>query len=59
MSQYFERFEMVNNQPKLHVPEDACDCHMHVYESRFPLTPTAISKPPEAPVEEYQKVQRR
>jgi len=59
MSQDFERFEMVNNQPKLQVPENACDCHMHVYESRFPLAPTAISKPPEAPVEEYKKVQRR
>ena len=59
MSQDFERFEMVKNQPKLQVPENACDCHMHVYENRFPLAPTAISKPPEAPVEEYKKVQRR
>jgi D-galactarolactone isomerase len=59
MSQPYEKSEGKNNKPSLHVPEDACDCHMHVYESRFPLSPTALSKPPEAPVEDYEKVQER
>jgi D-galactarolactone isomerase len=44
--------------PKLTVPEHACDCHMHIYEDRFALAPTATFKPPDAPVSEYRKVQR-
>ena len=23
--------------PKLKLPADACDCHMHIYDSRFPI----------------------
>lgn len=45
------------NAPKLKVPPRACDCHMHVYESRFALAPTATFQPPPAPASEYRKVQ--
>ncbi len=45
--------------PKLKAPAGACDCHMHVYESRFPVAPTAAATPPEAPVEAYRSVQKR
>jgi D-galactarolactone isomerase len=31
----------------------ACDCHMHVYEDRWPLAPTATFKPPQAPAADY------
>ena len=31
----------------------ACDCHMHVYEDRWPLAPTATFKPPHAPAADY------
>src|SRR5438093_751618 len=44
--------------PKLRVPADACDCHMHVYEDRFPLVPQATFKPPHAPLSDYLQVQR-
>src|SRR6185312_648240 len=44
--------------PKLVAPPGSCDCHMHIYEDRFPLAPTATFKPPNAPVSEYRKVQR-
>lgn len=40
------------------VPADACDCHMHVFEDRFPLAPTATFKPPHAPAEAYQRLQQ-
>src|SRR6266542_1467856 len=40
------------------VPADACDCHMHVYEDRFPLVPQATFKPPHAPLTDYLQVQR-
>src|SRR5437762_995014 len=44
--------------PKLRVPADACDCHMHIYEDRFPLVPEATFKPPHAPLSDYLRVQR-
>src|SRR5438093_8874873 len=43
--------------PRLRFP-DACDCHMHVYEDRFPLVPQATFKPPHAPLSDYLQVQR-
>jgi D-galactarolactone isomerase len=43
--------------PRLRVP-DACDCHMHIYEDRFPLVPQATFKPPHAPLTDYLQVQR-
>ena len=36
----------------------ACDCHMHVFEDRFALAPTATFKPPHAPAASYRAVQR-
>ena len=36
----------------------ACDCHMHLYDERWPLAPTATFKPPNAPVAAYRQVQR-
>lgn len=45
-------------RPKLSVPALACDCHMHVYEDRFPLVPQALFKPPHAPLSDYLLVQR-
>jgi D-galactarolactone isomerase len=45
--------------PRLRVPPGAVDTHMHVYERRFPLAPTAPSVPPEAPVAAYREVMRR
>jgi D-galactarolactone isomerase len=44
--------------PKLVAPPGTCDCHMHIYEDRFPLAPTATFKPPQASVSDYRKVQR-
>ncbi len=43
--------------PRLKAPEGACDCHMHVYEDRVPLAPTASFKPPHAPAAAYRQVQ--
>ncbi len=47
---------MTANPPRLRAPKGACDTHMHVYESRFALAPTATFKPPEAPVSDYKAV---
>lgn len=40
------------------MPAGACDCHVHIYEDRYPLAPTATFKPPHAPVSAYRQVQR-
>lgn len=44
---------------KFKVPPGACDCHMHIYDARFPYVPNAALKPPEALVADYRKVQKR
>ena len=36
----------------------ACDCHVHIYEDRFPLVPNAAWVPSHLPVESYRVVQR-
>ncbi|HVN35219.1 MAG TPA: amidohydrolase family protein [Casimicrobiaceae bacterium] len=43
---------------RLAAPPGACDCHMHIYEDRFPLAATATFKPPHAPPSAYRDVQR-
>jgi D-galactarolactone isomerase len=39
-------------------PSDACDCHMHIYDPRFPRVATWPVAPPVALVEMYRSVQR-
>ena len=46
-------------KPKLVAMDGACDCHMHIYESRFPVAPTAVSPPPEAPLAAYRNIRRQ
>ena len=41
--------------PKLVAPPGACDCHMHVYEDRYPLVPRAVFN---TPLEDYLLVQK-
>jgi predicted TIM-barrel fold metal-dependent hydrolase len=45
--------------PRLAVPPNACDCHMHIYDSRFPVAPTATLRPPDATVDDYRLLQQR
>ena len=43
----------------LPLPPGACDCHMHVFEDRFALAPTATFKPPHAPAAAYRGMRQR
>jgi D-galactarolactone isomerase len=45
--------------PTLKAPPHATDCHMHIYDSRFPVAPYATLKPPDAHVADYRLLQRR
>ena len=42
----------------LNAPPGACDCHMHVYDDRYPVDPRWKVPPPTAPVTAYREVQR-
>ena len=45
--------------PKLKAPADACDCHMHIYDHRFPVAPNAKLRPADATVDDYRLLQKR
>jgi predicted TIM-barrel fold metal-dependent hydrolase len=47
------------NLPKLKMPADACDCHHHIYDSKYPIAPSATLKPGDAKVADYQALQKR
>jgi len=48
----------VSASPQLKAPPGASDTHMHIYEARFALAPTATFKPPHAPVPAYREIQK-
>ncbi|MEO8267812.1 MAG: amidohydrolase family protein [Ilumatobacteraceae bacterium] len=35
----------------------ACDTHMHIYDSRYPIAPSSLLRPPDATVADYRQVQ--
>ena len=45
--------------PRLKAPANACDCHMHVYSTRFPAAPNAKLLPPDASVDAHRLLQKR
>jgi len=46
--------------PRLRAPENACDCHMHIYDAaRFPMPPSQRVPPSNATVADYRMLQRR
>jgi len=52
-------FSAGTEQPMVAVPAGACDCHVHVYDSRFPAAPGARLLPPDAPARDYGRLQQR
>ena len=45
--------------PKLSVPVNACDCHMHIYDAKFPQAADAAALHAAASVDEYRLIQKR
>jgi D-galactarolactone isomerase len=39
------------------LPAGTCDTHMHIYDSRYPVAPSALLQPPDATVADYRLVQ--
>jgi predicted TIM-barrel fold metal-dependent hydrolase len=52
-------FSSGTRRPYLIAPVNACDCHMHIYDSRFPPSPHWEKRPPEANVDAYRLFQKR
>lgn len=52
-------FSHGSRRPHLIAPANACDCHMHIYDSRFPPSPHWHKQPPEATVDAYRLFQKR
>jgi predicted TIM-barrel fold metal-dependent hydrolase len=44
---------------KIKMPADACDCHHHIYDARFPIAPSATLKPGDAKPADYRLLQKR
>jgi D-galactarolactone isomerase len=47
------------NNPTLVAPPGACDCHMHIFDARFPLAAKARQQEPDALVSAYRELQKR
>lgn len=45
--------------PAFSLPDGAIDCHMHIYDDRFPVAPGTALRPPNATVEQYRLLQKR
>jgi predicted TIM-barrel fold metal-dependent hydrolase len=45
--------------PKSKAPAHACDCHMHIYNNRYPVAPSATLRPPDASADDYRLFQKR
>ena len=52
-------FSAGRQRPAAQLPAHACDCHVHVYDARFPAAPGARLHPPDASACDYQALQRR
>ena len=46
-------------RPRIPVPADAADCHLHIYDPRFPLVFPERLAVAQASVEEYRRLQQR
>src|SRR6266481_5347253 len=45
--------------PKLKAPANACDCHHHIYDAKYPVDPKSVLRPGDALVEDYRAFQKR
>ena len=46
-------------RPRFPAPQRACDCHLHIYDPRFPMAYPQLRGTPDASVAEYRLLQQR
>ncbi|MEI5998207.1 amidohydrolase family protein [Paraburkholderia bengalensis] len=54
-----ETWSSGTERPSFRLPEGAIDCHMHIYDDRFPVAPGTTLRPPNATVAQYRLLQAR
>lgn len=52
-------FSRGDERPTLIPPAGSVDCHMHLYDSRYPVAPGAKLRPADASLEDYRQLQQR
>lgn len=50
-------FSGIQAPPKLRAPAGSVDCHMHLYDDRYPAAPGAKLLPPNATLDDYRQLQ--
>lgn len=50
--------DAVIDEPGRVLPAGSCDTHVHVYDSRYPVAPSALLRPPDASVTDYRRFQQ-
>lgn len=53
------RWSAGTQRPQTAIPADACDCHHHIYDSRYAWAPEARLKPGDGTVADYRLFQQR
>jgi predicted TIM-barrel fold metal-dependent hydrolase len=53
------RYSSGDNLSKVVPPPGSVDCHMHLYDDRYPTAPGATLQPPNASFEDYRAMQQR
>jgi len=54
-----ETWSSGTERPAFKLPDGAVDCHMHIYDDRFPAAPGTTLHPPNATIEQYSLLQKR
>lgn len=52
-------FSAGHGRTDVDVPDNACDCHVHLYDARYPAVAGAKLTPPDAGPEAYRQLQQR
>ena len=52
-------FSAGRGRTDVEVPAGACDCHVHLYDARYPAAPQARLRPPDASAADYRQLQQR
>lgn len=52
-------FSAGTQAPATSLPPGACDCHVHLYDNRYPAAPAARLRPPDASAEDLRALQQR
>jgi predicted TIM-barrel fold metal-dependent hydrolase len=53
------RYSSGDNLSRIVPPSGSVDCHMHLYNDRYPTAPGATLQPPNASLEDYRALQKR